>query len=216
MAVTDAYKHVFNDVAEFPRNITIDLGARYAAAFGMQAAGSLVNRFLIAQNSPNEYEVESYSEGEDFEAVKFEIPGSDIEPLEFGSVLVGSNVFASPLFFESIKQKKNLITTKVNDSDPVVIERWGTAPWEITMKGYLIDLNNRIYPSDEIRRLNRFWQQNKIVTVTGVQFEELDIDTILLTNVSFTRSIGFQDSVVVTMTAQSIKSVNFTLLKPNN
>lgn len=218
MAVTDAYKHVFDHVTEAPRNFTIDLAARYAAAFGMKAASKLIDIVFIEEDGNHDYRVLSYPNyNSDFEQIKLEIPGSDMEPLVFGSVLKGANgaVFAAPPIFQVLKQEKNLVTTKVNDDDPVVVERWGTAPWTIELNGFLVDLENHIYPSDEIRRLNRFWKQNAIVEVAGTQFEELDIDAIVLKEINFGRQIGFSDSLTYTLKAQSIKSVNFTLLKPN-
>ncbi|AUX17161.1 hypothetical protein AQ623_01685 [Flavobacterium columnare] len=109
-----------------------------------------------------------------------------------------------------------MIETEVNDDDPIVIERWGTKPWDITMNGLLIDLENRIYPSDEIRRLNQNWKYNGLVKVIGKQFEERDIDSLYFKSISFTSVEGYQDTVQFTINASSIRAVNFTLLKPNS
>jgi hypothetical protein len=111
-------------------------------------------------------------------------------------------------------QEKSLIETEVNDDDPVVIERWGTKPFNITIDGLLIDLDNRIYPSDEIRRLNQNWKYNGVIEVVGRQFEELDIDTIYFRSIDFTKLEGFQDTVQFSINASSIRAVNFTLMKP--
>jgi len=212
--VTDAYGKVWNDVSEFPKNITIDLAARYAAAFGMMAAGKVIDRVFIEKKAKNDYRLEVYTSSPgDFEYVKMEVPGLDA--LEFFSVLHGDkgSYFAPPLLM-GFSQEKSLIETEVNDDDPIIIERWGTKPWDITINGLLIDLNNRVYPTDEIRRLNQNWKYNGVVKVIGKQFEELDIDSIYFRSISFTRVEGYSDTVQFTINASSIKAVNFTLLKP--
>lgn len=175
----------------------IELAKRYAAAFGMMAIGAKINTFFES----------------DFEYVKLEVP--DLEPLEFAKVLHGDkgNIFAPPLLM-SFSQEKNLIETEVNDADPIIVERWGTKPWDITMSGLLIDLNNRIYPSDEIRRLNKNWQYNGVIKVVGKQFEERDIDTIYFRSIEFSGVEGYADTISVTINASSIRAVNFTLAKP--
>lgn len=216
MPITEAYKKVFDDVTEFPKNITIDLVARYAAAFGMMAAASAIERVFIEKKSKSDYNFETYPlQQDDLEFVQFQIPGLDT--LEFDSILTGDrgNIFAPPLLM-SFSQEKSFIETEVNDDDPIVIERWGTKPWNITINGLLIDLENRYYPSDEIRRLNKNWRYNGVVEVVGKQFEELDIDSIYFRSIEFTRVEGYSDTVQFSINASSIKAVNFTLLKPNS
>ena len=216
MAVFEPYKMIFSDVAGSTQNITIDLVARYAAAFGMMAVGKLIDKY-----TPNEkadvdfgFEVNPQKTGS-FDYSKLEVPG--IDPLEFNAVLHGEQglIFAPPLLM-SFNQDKSLIETEVNDDDPIVVERWGTKPWDITINGLLIDLKNRIYPTDEIRRLNQNWKYNGVVKVVGMQFEELDIDSVYFRSISFTRVEGYSDTVQFSINASSIKAVNFTLLKPNS
>ena len=216
MAVYDAYGKVLNDVSVLPQNITIDLVARYAAAFGMMAAGKAIEKVFVDKSDPKKYSFDTYpliDSGVEYS--KLVIPGLD--PLEFSAVLYGErgNIFAPPLLL-GFSQEKSLIETEVNDDDPIVVERWGTKPWEITINGLLIDLDNRIYPSDEIRRLNQNWKYNGVVKVIGRQFEEKDIDSIYFRSISFTVVEGYQDTVQFSINASSIKAVNFTLLKPNS
>lgn len=215
MTITDPYKKVFNDVVAFPKNVTIDLAVRYGAAFGMMAAGKAIEKIFIEKTGNKNYSFKAFPFLEsNFEYVKMEIP--NLEPLEFSTVLHGNkgSLFAPPLLM-SFSQEKSLIETEVNDDDPIVIERWNTKPWDITINGLLIDLENRIYPSDEIRRLNQNWRYNGVVKVIGKQFEEKDIDTIYFKSINFTAVEGYQDTIQFTINASSIKAVNFTLLKPN-
>ncbi|PTT14271.1 hypothetical protein DBR27_04310 [Flavobacterium sp. HMWF030] len=215
MAVTDAYGKVFNDVTAFPKNITIDLAARYAAAFGMMAAGKAIEKVFIDKVENKDYAFQTFPLQEsNVEYVKMVIP--NLDPLEFSAILHGDkgSLFAPPMLM-SFSQEKSLIETEVNDDDPIVIERWGTKPWDITLNGLLIDLDNRIYPSDEIRRLNQNWRYNGVVKVIGTQFEERDIDSLFFRSINFTSVEGYQDTVQFSINASSIKAVNFTLLKPN-
>ncbi|WP_268848146.1 DUF6046 domain-containing protein [Flavobacterium aestivum] len=216
MPITDAYKHVFNDVVAFPSNITIDLVARYAAAFGMMAAGAAIEKVFVEKTKNKDYNFQYFPiQDGSVDYVKMVVPGQ--EALEFSTVLHGDrgNVFAPPLLI-GFSQEKSLIETEVNDDDPIVIERWGTKPWDITINGILIDLDNRIYPTDEIRRLNRNWKYNGVVKVIGKQFEEKDIDSLYFRSINFTAVEGYQDTIQFTINASSIKAVNFTLLKPNS
>lgn len=196
-------------------NVTIDLSLRYAAAFGMLAVGKGIEKVFI-DNRKQKPSFETYPlVNSSIEYVKMEIPG--LEPLEFDAMLHGDRgrIFAPPLLM-GFSQDKSLIETEVNDDDPIVIERWGTKPWEITINGLLIDVDNRVYPSDEIRRLNQNWKRNVVAKVIGKQFEERDIDSVFFRSISFTAVEGYQDTVQFTINASSIKAVNFTLLKPNS
>lgn len=221
---SNAYSHVFNDVGAFPGNITIDLIARYAAAFGAMEAGKLLQKaFLEKKNTENDYEVDFFPSMSDFydnpkeshEYVKLEVAG--VDALEFGSVMTDDDgaVLAPPLLI-NFSQEKSLIETMVNDADPVVVERWGTKPWEIKIKGILIDVENRIYPTDRIRKLSRAWQVNDVISVAGVQFEERDIDSIYFKSIAFNVVEGYQDTIQFSIDALSIKAVNYDLAKPND
>ncbi|MGV1019298.1 DUF6046 domain-containing protein [Empedobacter falsenii] len=198
----------------------ISLAARYAAAFGV---ANVIDKVKIALKPDKRFNVDYFPEkNSDFEKVTFKIDFIEKdgkkynETLEFSSILHGKqgSIFAPPLMM-TFSQEKSLIETEVNDDDPVVIERWGTKPWNIEIKGLLIDLDNRIYPSDEIKRLNIAWSKNTIVKVAGLQFEEKKIDAIYFKSIDFTPLEGFQDTIQFSISASSIKSVSFQLGKPD-
>ena len=214
MSLTSAYEQVFKSVVALPNNITVDLASRYAAAFGMRAAGNLISMFEASETQENNYNFQFYPESSGVaDMVKLEIPGGAV--LEFGNVLItNSSTILAPPMLMTFKQEKALIETNVNDDDTLVVERWGTNPWSIRMQGLLIDLQNRIYPSDEIRQLNRIWKHNGIIKAIGQQFEEKDIDSIYFKSIDFSPIEGFQDTIRFSLEARSIKAVNFTLLKP--
>jgi len=187
----------------------LNLTERYASAFGTLLAGKLINSVFISKNSAKDYNITPFPTIDtDFEQVTFEIEGSNVEKLTFSNVLTVKDTSVSPPLLLSFSQEKALIETKVNDSDAYIIERWATNPYKIDIKGLLIDLENRHYPSEKIRQLNQQWQQNAPVKVVGQQFEELDIH-VYFNAISFKRLEGFQDTVQFSISATAIQDVDF-------
>ena len=125
-----------------------------------------------------------------------------------------SSVFAPPLMID-FRREKDLVETETNGDDNVIVERWGTRPWEISMRGILIDVENRQYPTEQVRKIHRLFKHNNVIAVVGKLFEEKDIDMIYFKDVSITPLEGFSDSVQFSFNASSIKEVNWSLLKPN-
>ncbi|MDB0599662.1 DUF6046 domain-containing protein [Tenacibaculum maritimum] len=192
--------------------IVINLAARYAAAFGAVAISKLLNKAILIKED-NKYDVEFYDDARsDAENITFEYAG---EELLFGEMLTGKNAttYAPPLMV-SFSREKNLIETEASGSDNIVVERWGTKPWSIDIRGILIDVENRQYPMNKINLLSRFFEHNDIIEVVGEQFYDKDIDSIYLTAVSITPVEGFADTVQISLSAKSIKGVNYTLLNP--
>ncbi|TGN26749.1 DUF6046 domain-containing protein [Empedobacter tilapiae] len=207
------YSKILNDSIKSPQNITIDLASRFAAAFGLNAASKVVSKVFGEKMAGKIKGFEYYpSTNTNVEYVKLITPQKD--SLEFSAVLDSArgNVFAPPLMM-TFSQEKSLIETEVNDDDPIVIERWGTKPWNIEMKGLLIDLDNRIYPTEEIKKLKKVWSYNGVIAVEGIQFQEKGIDSIYFKSIDFSPIEGFQDTMQVSISASSIKSVNFILGK---
>ena len=194
-------------------SIIIDLAGRYAAAFGIVKASEMMAAVSLTKED-NKYQVDFF---DDFnpvtEDVRLRYEGNE---LRFFSMLSGdsSSVFAPPLMMD-FRRGKDLVKTETNGDDNVVVERWGTGPWEISMRGILIDVENRQYPTEQVRKLHRLFKHNNVVEVVGNLFEEKDIDMIYLEDVSITPLEGYSDSIQFSFTAYSIKAVNWSLLKPN-
>lgn len=199
-------------------SIVINLAARYAAAFGIMAVSNKINQAVVTREE-NQYNVDVYEDFDpDFEAVTMSYRSGDqnIE-LKFAKMLESSgdgSIYAPPLMM-GFSREKNLIETEVSGGDAVVIERWGTKPWQIDIRGILIDVENRRYPTDKVDALCRFFENNSVIAVTGQQFIEKNIKSIYLKSVSITAVEGYQDTLQFSLTASSINEVNFTLIKPN-
>ncbi|AZA90920.1 Uncharacterised protein [Chryseobacterium nakagawai] len=199
-------------------SIVINLAARYAAAFGIMAISNKINQAVVTQED-NKYNVEVY---EDFDPAFEEVTmsfGTDSNRIElsFAKMLEGTddnNIYAPPLMM-NFSREKSLIETQVSGGDAIVIERWGTKPWNIEIRGVLIDVENRNYPSKKIDQLCRLFDHNNVIEVEGVQFIEKNIKNIYLKDVSITPVEGFQDTMQFTLNASSINEVGFTLINPD-
>lgn len=199
-------------------SIVINLAARYAAAFGIMAISNKINQVVVTQED-NKYNVEVYEDFDpDFEEVKFSF-GDSNNPTDlfFAKMLEGSGddtIYAPPLMM-NFSREKSLIETQVSGGDAIVIERWGTKPWNIEIRGVLIDVENRKYPSKKIEQLCRLFEHNNTIAVIGQQFYEKNIKNIYLKDVSITPVEGFQDTMQFTLNASSINEVGFTLINPD-
>lgn len=194
-------------------SIIIDLASRYASAFGIVKASEMMSAVSLSKED-NKYQLDFFDDfDEQDEEVK--IVHNQIVT-SFGNMLFGdtANVFAPPLMMD-FDREKNLIETETNGEDNVIVERWGTKPWGIVMRGLLIDVENRKYPSAKIRDLHQLFKINDKLDVFGKQFEEKDIYYIYLKNVSIKILDGFSDTIQFTFTASSIKESTWTIKEPN-
>ena len=192
--------------------IEIDLGARYAAAFGLF---SKQNQSAIVTPTGNAYSFEYFDQdNSDFEDMSLFWQDKHVN---FGALPFNKsigNILAPPPMIDFYREKK-WIETPVNDSEDLEgIERWRTKGYRIRMKGLLIDADNRTYPDELVRTLHKFFEFNGVVNVEGVRFENKDIYHLLIKNISFNGVKGFQDTIQYTMEAKPIASIGFTLLNP--
>lgn len=190
-------------------SIVLNIGARFLTAFGK----SIIANKVVISKDEEKYNLEVY-DNTDREIDKT-IFAFDNKELVFNGMLQGdlSSVFAPPLLL-SFSREKNLIETIVKGSDNVVIERWGTSPWNIDIKGLLIDVENRFYPNSKIEELTELFEHNNIIEVVGEQFYDKNIDSIYLNSISINPVEGYTDTIQFNISARSQKAVNYTLLNP--
>lgn len=194
-------------------SVIIDLASRYAAAFGIVKASEMMSAVSVTKED-NQYQLDFFDDfDEQDEEVKIVY---DKTVISFGSMLFGesTNIFAPPMIMD-FDRDKNLIETETNGEDNVIVERWGTKPWEISMRGLLIDVEKRKYPSEKIRDLHRLFKINDKLEVFGKQFVEKDIFYIYFKNVSIRALEGFGDTVQFNFIASAIKESTWTLKEPN-
>ena len=195
--------------------IRIELGKRYAAAFGLLGSNNLPESAFLSKDDKR-YKLESFDRlNPEFENVKFKYDGKAVEfaALPFkGKDTDGvlENVLAPPPLVSFSRQKAH-IETPVNDSAHVVVERWGTKPWQISIRGLLVDMDERNYPEQRITALYKLFRYNGVVEVSGTQFFDKDIFSVFFTDVEITGVQGFRDTVQFSLQAKSTMPVEFTL-----
>lgn len=193
------------------QELVISLSGRYAAAFGFLATTKLPTQARVT----NDYSVVTYPVAEgNFEDVEFLYEGNTVK---FGDMLLAKDFdgLLAPPPIINFTQDKDLIETQINGTDNLVIERWGTKPFDVRMRGLLIDVKNRHYPEGLIKQLYSLFKYNNVVDVVGTQFFDKDIKTIYFTNIEFNPVQGFEDTIQYGLVARSIKPVSFTLINPN-
>lgn len=195
--------------------ITINLAQRYASAFGLLYSSSKADELVVKQESDGNFKIyDGYNE--EIDELVFE---SETKRLAFGNVLTsegGGRFFAPPMKLRFTRRKKLIVTETnegVDSNQNVFIEHWATKPWSIEMSGLLIDLDDRQYPADEIEALHQFFEQNEVIKVDGVQFDDKAVDSLYFTSIDFETVDGFSDTIQYKLRASSIKEVDYNLLK---
>ncbi len=198
--------------------VTLSLAQRYKAAFGSLASSNQPNAVTVNEQT-NGYNLEFYGKGnDDFEDVEFQFEDNKVTfgsiPFVTGQSATNQNIIAPPPLINFSQSKKH-IETEINGSENIVVERWGTKPWSIRIRGLLIDMSEHHYPEDKIRALYQLFKYNNVVDVIGTQFFDKDIDSIYFKNFEVNGVQGFEDTIQFTLEASSIAPVGFTLLSPN-
>ncbi len=193
------------------QSIVINLSERYAAAFGLAALHKAGYAVINKEKGRYSSQLFDWSDS-DFERVTFEYAK---ERLEFAKMLGGdsSNIFAPPLMM-TFSRAKHLIETEVNGSEYTVVERWGTKPYSIDIRGILVDMDEHQYPAEKIRQLHRFFEHNGIVKVAGAQFDDKEIDSIYIKDVRISPVEGFADTIQISLSANAIRELHFDLINP--
>lgn len=195
-----------------PRKITIDLGERYKIAFGYVAMWKSKNLkktgFTEKAGITN---VNVYASGNiSFEDFTLEGNGFKMEFgfTDYSKVQQASKMFAPPPMLSHTKGK-NHEETDINSVDALVLENYGHKPWNITLQGLLIDMENHQYPSSKVREMRLMFETDAIFNVSGQIWDDLGIKTIYFKEFTIAGVQGYEDTMQYTLTASSIKPAEF-------
>jgi hypothetical protein len=204
---------------------TIDLRTRFGNAFGESAAriaesvlgfgyqvptkleGTLPQNdsaFAIPIKVEDE-EAEYYSAlgTPIFDRIVFSIPDANGQSRDYQLAL-------PPLI--DLRSSKRIAVTPINDNDFAVdnitggevVESWGNAPWDISMRGILVDMVNHKRPLDQVRQLVEVFKANSIIQVsTSRLFNTVGIRNLYITNIDLPGIEGFLDTQPYVITAKS-------------
>lgn len=125
-----------------------------------------------------------------------------------------ANVFATPPIM-SLSRSKRLVFTPLNDSDIEVIERYGTEPYQITLKGLLIDMENHQFPLDKMETLNRIFEVNSVWKVDSEILAALGIDSLVVLDIEIEFVEGYEDTIAYSLKTRATKSIEYQLINEN-
>ena len=120
------------------------------------------------------------------------------------------NILAPPPMF-AFNRSKNIVTTQIDGSDAVVVESFGLTPWNITIEGILIDIENHHYPQQQLREFRSMFEENTQYDVLDCELlADLGIDSLYIERVNSLKVVlEFQDTIQYRLTAKSIKPAEF-------
>ncbi len=121
-----------------------------------------------------------------------------------------SNVLAPPPMV-SVTRQKQIITTTVDGSDSQVVESFGMQPYDITLSGIMVDVENHCYPSVKVQQLRELFNSNVIFDVLDSKLmADLGIDSLYFTSLDKLEVlVEYQDTVKYVLKAKSIKPLEF-------
>ena len=203
----------------------IDLGKRLQAAFGFIGnaspglkekgfEGEIKNAQVFVKDSRVQYEEM---------VLRNTVPKTKIETvLKFGyngKLQDFFDIYAPPMMC-SFRKNKRMETTVVNSNtlsnnyvEGEVVEHYGHAAWDIMMQGLLIDMVNHTYPSGKVQQLIKMFDTDDVWAVESKMFTDHGIRSIYFTDIDSNAVQGFEDTWQFSLSAKSIKPVEFFLRK---
>lgn len=196
---------------------TVDLATRFGSAFGAAAERVAINLLGLGYNAQtievpsapaNAFVVNQVYEKE--EPVYYSAFGTPIYDRFVFSVNGNSYEFALPPLVD-LEIEKRLAETTINDNDFVVdnvsggevIESWGNGPWDVTLRGILVDMNNHKRPLDQVAELVTLFKENTFIEASSKLFNAVGIKSIYIKKLSLPAMEGFLDTQAYTITARS-------------
>jgi len=125
-----------------------------------------------------------------------------------------TDVFALPPII-SLRRGKRLIITPVDNSDIEVIERFSTEPYQITLRGLLIDLDEHQFPLEKLEKINDIFEVNSIWKVSSEILLAVRVDSLVIQDIEIEFIEGFEDTIAYTITARATKSIEYQLINEN-
>lgn len=209
------------------KKYVIDLRTRFGSAFGESLAriaeSALGFGYQVAPNVPGpgspllaDFIVPAPPEEEDVEYMSpigtpiydrfvFSINGTDYQ-------------FALPPLVD-ISLEKRVSATPVNDNDfdlknvtvGEVVESWGTAAWDITLRGIMVDMINHNRPLDQMKELIDLFKENGVISVYSRLFTAAGISKLYVKRLELPGMEGFKDTQPYIITARSYTDVELIL-----
>lgn len=116
-----------------------------------------------------------------------------------------------------LRTRKNIVITPLAGRDGTVKELIASGDWELTFKGFLINLEEDVYPSDLVKSINRVYESltaprtdgglMQAVPVASRQLNDLGIHNLVFTELNFPPMAGAQNACAYELSALSDKDI---------
>ena len=198
----------------------IDIGSRFGSAFGFVGEpGNSVEgtEFEDTLHGGEVYVKDGRSSYENFTLKR---KGVSLQFAYNGLNDDNANIFAPPALC-NFKSGKRIDQTIVTSNDQQgkeitygeVVENYGRKPADITIRGLLIDMVNHQYPSEKVKQLTELFDWNGPWEVEGQIWRDKKIQSIYFIDMDDGPVQGFMDTWSFTITASSLKPVEYFLKK---
>ena len=125
-----------------------------------------------------------------------------------------NDVFATPPIL-SFKRSKKVAITPIDNTDIEEIERYSTEPYQITMRGLLIDMVEHQFPLDKLEKLNDIFEVNSIWKVSSEILAAIRVDSLVILDIDIEFVEGYEDTIAYNITARATKSIEYQLINEN-
>lgn len=123
-----------------------------------------------------------------------------------------NGIFAPPPMLKFDRSKK-ITATAIAGSDNVVVEDFGLKPWDITINGLLVDMENHQYPTAKMQRFRQLFETPDTFDVLECQvMTDLGINALYFETVNDLSVLdNYPDTVKYKLIAHSTQPPEFTI-----
>lgn len=199
----------------------VDIGKRLQAAFGGVSKNASTNlqraNFADAVANASVFIADAKTSFEDL-VLTGETDANKGITLSFGTTgfITGTSTFFAPPPMITFSKSKRLEITVVDgtvNGIPAgeIIELYGHKPWDITLKGILVDMENHNHPAEQIAKLIDIFNRDAPWKVDSELCRNHGVTNMVFTDITSNGVEGFEDTWQYTIKAKSFQSVPFYL-----
>ncbi|MBS2100710.1 DUF6046 domain-containing protein [Carboxylicivirga linearis] len=122
------------------------------------------------------------------------------------------NSFIAPPPMVSFRRGKHVVRTSIDRSNYEVVENFGMKPYEISLQGILVDVEEHHYPQELVQTMHELFEASGTYAVSSEIFDNLGITEIFFDDdfeVTFVE--GYVDTVKYRAHAIAVSSAEFLL-----
>ena len=199
----------------------IDLSSRFRSAFGITSS------FASDVVANNQSTSNSYSDADFFVPKGTKTTGTNyLAELYDGERVydllslssANNSLNLEMIVMLSLSRSKRVVTTVINQDQEgglpsgEVVESFGWLPWEISIKGLLVNMETKAYPLAQLKQLNRMADVHDTLAVESEFLNEMKIYSTYITKFSLVRENQFPDTQAFTLNMKSHATIEALIL----